>query len=502
MTGHTGNEKGIARKGLLVIIALLALAIGGGYGWYSYTHQKLHEGEETAKELYTCGMHPWIIQDKPGDCPICGMKLTKLEGDAAKAAQAGKQEPSKSAKKTEDDFFSDLGGAPKKGSGKILFYRNPMNPAITSKAPAKDEMGMDYVPVYEEEAQTATDVGDRAEVRLTDDAIKRTGVQTASVEVGELSRAARAVGRVVPDETRVKVVNTKIEGWIEKLHVNFTGQRVEAGQPLITIYSPEILATAEEYLKARAAAKRLAGSKNGAVGGEAENLAALAARRLALFDVPKEEIAAMEASGTAPKAVTLRAPISGYVTGKEVFEGSKVEPGMPLFTITDLSRVWVEADLYEYEAVGAKVGGEATLSLPYQPGEKLNGRIAFVSPVVDPETRTIKARFEFDNKGLALKPGMFADVGIAVSSATGFIVPDSAIMDTGARKLVYVEREAGVFEPRGVEVVMQSGGRAVLSSGVRAGEPVVVKANFLLDSESRLRATITKLTSQAGGGGK
>lgn len=501
MTGYLASNKGASRKGLLILIALLALAIGGGYGWYSYTHQKLHEGEETQRELYTCGMHPWIIQDKPGECPICGMKLTKLEGDAAKAAKAGQAQTAKPATKAEDDFFADVGGGQKKGNGKILFYRNPMNPAITSKAPAKDEMGMDYVPVYEEEA-SGGDVGDRAEVRLTDDAIKRTGVQTVRVEVGELQRTARAVGRVVPDETRVKVVNTKIGGWIEKLHVNFTGQRVEAGQPLITLYSPEILATAEEYLKARAAAKRLADSPNRSIGAETGDLAALAARRLALFDVPKEEIAAMEANGVAPRAVTLRAPISGYVTGKEVFEGSRVEPGMPLFTITDLSRVWVEADLYEYEAANAKVGGEAILSLPYQPGQKLEGRVTFVSPVVDQETRTVKARFEFANAGLALKPGMFADVEMAVQSATGFIVPDSALMDTGARKLVYVEREKGTFEPRGVDVVMQSGGRAVLSSGVKAGEPVVVKANFLIDSESRLRATITKITSQAGGGGK
>lgn len=498
MTGSHDNEKGMARGWLLAIVALFLLALAGGYGYYHSVTVHGH-APESIKELYTCGMHPWIIQDKPGDCPICGMKLTKLEGDAAKAAQPTKGQAAAPKKDEAEDFFSGGGGG---GESKILFYRNPMNPAVTSKSPAKDEMGMDYVPVYEEEEAVGGDVGGRAEVRLADDAIKRTGVQTFPVAVGELKSIARAVGRVVPDETRIKVVNTKVGGWIEKLHVNYTGQKVEAGQSLITIYSPELLATAEEYMKATAAAKRLAGSKSGAMRDDSSDLAALAARRLSLYDLPKEALAEMEAAGKAPRTVTLKAPISGYVTGKEVFEGSKIEPGMALFTITDLTRVWVEADIYEYEAANVKVGGEAALSLPYQPGTRLSGKVSFVSPVVNEETRTVRARFEFPNSGLALKPGMYADVELATSSAAGFIVPDSALMDTGTQKLVYVEREPGVFEPRSVVVALRSDGKAALSSGVRAGELVVVKANFLLDSEARLRATITKMTQQAAESGK
>lgn len=493
-----GNS-GIARKKLLALIAVVALALAGGYGYNRYTHD--HEGEKAgaAKELYTCGMHPWIIADKPGDCPICGMKLTKLD-----SAPAGAQPSGQAAKKPAgDDFFSDIGGKTMPaGERRILFYRNPMNPAITSKVPAKDEMGMDYVPVFEEAPAGATEVADRAEVRLDDETIRRTGVRTARAQFQELARSARAVGRVVPDETRVRVVSTKVGGWVEKLHVNYLGQKVEKGQPLLTFYSPELLATQEEYLRARGAAARLKVSSDPEAGAGAEDLTRLAASRLKLFDVPEEAVARLDSTGKAERTVTLKAPISGYVTGKEIFEGSKIEEGMGIFTVTDLDRVWVEADFYEYEASAIAVGGEAVLTLPNDPAHAMKGRVAFVSPVVSPETRTIKARFEFPNQGLVLKPGMFADVAMNLNSARGVVVPDSALIDTGVRQLVYVESAAGVFEPRAVTVALRADAKAVLSSGVREGEAVVVRANFLLDSESRLRSTISKMTAEIGKGEK
>lgn len=487
---NNSGIKGASGKALVVVLALLALLSAGGYGYYRYSHT--HDEKAGAEELYTCGMHPWIITDKPGDCPICGMKLTKLEGDAAQAAKAGQPAPASAAKK-EEGFFDDM------VEKKILFYRNPMNPEITSKVPAKDEMGMDYVPVYEETASAGTEVADRAEVRLGEDAIKRAGVQTVEAKVDVVGRKARTVGRVVSDETRVKVVSTKVGGWIEKLHVNYTGQKVEKGQPLLTLYSPELLSTQEEFLRARATAEKLSRSGDPSARESGDELVRMAQKRLELFDVPEASILELVKTGKPQRSITLRAPQSGYVTGKEVFEGTKIEGGMPLFTLTDLSRVWVEADLYEYEAQKVKVGDEAHLALPFAPDTSFMGKVTFVSPVVDPESRTIKARFEFPNSQGALKPGMFADVHFSFEKAMGVVVPDSAVMDTGARKLAFVERETGTFEPRLVEVGSRGDGMAIITKGVRAGEKVVVRANFLLDSESRLRAVISKMTAGAGG---
>lgn len=486
-----GNETGLARKKVIAALAALALILAGGYAWHRHSHE--HEGEKAGatNELYTCGMHPWIISDKPGDCPICGMKLTKLENVPEKGSKAAAKPAKKSG---EEDFFSDLGG---KSERKILFYRNPMNPAITSKAPAKDEMGMDYVPVYEEEPLAEEETGDRAEVRLDDETIRRTGLKTAPASYETLTRAARAVGRVTADETRIRVVTTKIGGWIEKLHVNYLGQKVQKGQPLITLYSPELLATQEEYLRAKAAGARLKTSSNASVAAGADDLTGLAASRLRLFDVPDEAITALGETGKPQRTVTLKAPISGYVTGKDIYEGSRIEPGMPLLTVTDLERIWVEADFYEHESAGLAVGAKATLTLPNNPGVMLTGRVAFISPVVNPETRTVQARFEFPNSNLELKPGMFADVSMTLTTASGLVIPDSALIDTGVRQLVYVETETGVFAPRQVTVSLRSDSRAVIAQGLKAGERVVTRANFLLDSESRLRSTINRMTQEA-----
>jgi len=365
-------------------------------------------------DKYTCGMHPWIIVDKPGDCPVCFMKLTKIvaqpEGDRPAARGSSKKDEA-------EDFFADV--APKKAGGERGF-----------------------------------------------------------------------------DETRVRRVQTKVEGWVERLHVNFTGQQVAAGQPLVSIYSPELLATQEEYLRSRKSADRFTTSADPEVRGIGEELSRSARRRLELLDVPPSFVAELEKTGTPRKAVTINAPFGGYVTAKEVFEGQKVEPGMELFTLADLSRVWIEAALYEYEAAAAVVGKEATLTLAQQPGVVLRGKVTFVSPVLSAESRTLTVRFEFPNPGLVLKPQMYADVSLAIAVSQGVVVPDAALLDTGVRKVVFVETQPGAFEPREVTVGARGDGRAEILAGVREGELVAVKANFLLDSESRLRAAIERMTSK------
>jgi multidrug efflux pump subunit AcrA (membrane-fusion protein) len=322
-------------------------------------------------------------------------------------------------------------------------------------------------------------------------------VQTAPAARATAGRTIRTVGIVVPDETRVRRVQTKVAGWIEKLYVNFTGQYVAAGQPLVSIYSPELLSTQEEYLRAKKTAEQFTSSPDPEVRGIGVDLVRSARRRLELFDIPASFIDSLEKLGTPQKAVTLVAPFAGSVTAKSAFEGQKVEPGMELFTLSDLSKVWVEASLYEYEAAAALVGKQATLTLSHQE-LALKGSVTFVSPVLAADSRTLTVRFEFPNPGLVLKPQMHVDVSLALDASTSVVVPDAALMDTGLRTIVFVETAPGTFEPRAVVVGVRGDGTAEILSGLREGELVAVKANFLLDSESRLRSAIERMTTGKG----
>ncbi len=439
------------------------------------------EAREAAQQYY-CPMHPDYHSDKPGDCPICGMRLVPVE-----KKKEEKPAPSAQAQAT---------------GRKILFYRNPMNPSITSPVPAKDEMGMDYVPVYADELKGPVSgaVPEHAPVEVAGEGMRLAGVQTAVAARRSLTRTTRAAGVVMPDETRVRRVQTKISGWVEKLYVNSTGQAVRAGQPLLSLYSPELLASQEEFLRAREAAGRFSQSSLPEVRRGGDDLLAAARRRLELFDVPASTIARLESTGIAQRTVTLTAPVSGYVTGKEIFEGQQVTPGMDLLTVTDLSRVWVEADFYEYESRDLRLGAKAFVVLPYGPGTHLTGRLTFVYPTVDPATRTLKARLELPNPGLALKPGMYVDVIPDLETREGIVIPDSAVIDTGVRQVVFVQ-QGNAFEPREVRIGSRANGEAVVLSGVAEGERVAVRANFLLDSESRLRAAIQALPPAASPGG-
>ncbi|MDF1552611.1 MAG: efflux RND transporter periplasmic adaptor subunit [Deferrisomatales bacterium] len=515
--------------------AVVFLAAAGGGAWYAY-YGHGHGGAENpvvAGEKYTCGMHPWIIQDKPGNCPICGMTLTRIAeqpGPGVPAAAPGSgaaeffgsEDRGRAARATEDDGAAAREGpATQHGGRKILFYRSPMNPAVTSPAPARDEMGMDYVPVYADEmgapeggadpgaagaagprAGAGAAVEGLATIRVGEEALRLSGVQTAAATRETVRRTVRTVGIVVPDETRVRHVHTKVEGWVEKLYTNFTGEVVRQGQPILSLYSPQLLTTQEEFLKARETAAKFATSASPDVRSLGAELQQSARRRLELFDVPKSFIDQVERTGTAQRNVILNAPLSGYVTAKDVFEGQKVEPGMDLFTVTDLSRVWIEADLYEYEAGTVKVGQEATLALAYQPYVRLTGQVAFVFPYLSAESRTLKVRFEFPNPELVLKPQMYADVSLALATAQGVAIPDSALIDTGVRRVVFVETAPGTFEPREVKIGVRGEGRAQVLAGVGEGEKVVIRANFLLDSESRLRAALTQMAAAAAGQGR
>jgi len=330
-----------------------------------------------------------------------------------------------------------------------------------------------------------------AAVQVTAEGVRLAGVQTEPARHERLERTIRAVGTVLPDETRIRHFHTRVTGWVEKLYVNFTGQVVRRGQPILSIYSPQLVATQEEFLRARDAATRFAASQFPEVRTGGRDLLVSARRRLELLDVPETFIDEIERTGTPQRTVTLMAHDSGYVTFKGVFEGQQVDPSMmDLFTITDLSRVWIEGDFYEYEARELHLGAEAKLTLPYEGEVRRVGRIAFVSPTLNPDSRTLRVRFEVDNPKLELKPGMFANVELSVDVREGLVIPDSAVIDTGERQVVFVSLGGGMFAPRQVTLGIRSNGKTEVLAGVVNGEQVAVRANFLLDSESQLRAAI------------
>jgi membrane fusion protein, copper/silver efflux system len=462
-SARIGRLKRLARPFLLLLVTL-SLVLGA----CSKT-----DAEATR---FHCPMHPAYVSDRPGDCPICGMRLVPIEEGKAVATQSA----------------APAASAEVPGERKLLFYRNPMDPKVTSPAPMKDPMGMDYVPVYSDEVEHgASTVPGLAPIDVGVEGVRLAGVRTAVAERAALARTVRTVGTVVPDETRVRHVHTKISGWVDKLYVNFTGQEVKRGQPILSIYSQELLASQEEYLRAREGATRASTSTLPEVRQAAELMLTAARRRLTLFDVPAGFITELDRTGEVKRSVTLSAPSSGIVMGKSVFEGQQVDPGTELFTVTDLSHVWIEVDFYENEANAVKLGQEAKLSLAYDPGVQMTGKVKFVYPYLNPQTRTLKVRFEFPNPNLALKLSMYVNVELPIASSEGVVVPDSAVMDTGVRQVVFVNPREGRFEPRLVKVGVRGDGKVEILSGLSAGERVVVKANFLIDSESRLRSAIS-----------
>jgi RND family efflux transporter MFP subunit len=376
-------------------------------------------------------MHPEVQDTKPGVCPKCGMDLVKRV-----LAPAGDASPSP--------------------------------PPAVAPATAREPV--------------AADAGKAA----------LAGIRTVAAATTTLTGTVRLVGTVMAPEGGMHQVTTKAAGWIQKLYVNTTGQDVRAGEPLFEFYSPELLASQEEYLHARQVAGQFARSTLPEVQRGGADLVVTARRRLELFDVPADFIRRLDETGQVQRTLTVRATVAGYVAEKVALEGQRVEPGANVMTIGDLSHVWVVAQVHEAESRVAQPGRSARVTLPYDESVSLAGRVTFVYPQVDAESRALKVRLELPNPGRALKPGMFVNVLLDADRERGVAVPDSALIDTGTRQVVFVETAPGHFEPRDVTAGLRSDGQVILRSGVQAGELVVVAANFLLDSESRLRSMIGK----------
>ncbi|HEY5648858.1 MAG TPA: efflux RND transporter periplasmic adaptor subunit [Nitrospiria bacterium] len=382
-----------------------------------------------------------------------------------------------------------------------LFYRHPMNPEIRSNTPAKDEMGMDYVPVYADGDRGKSDPPGTVEIDPV--MMQNIGVRTAFAEKRALSRNIQATGRVDYDEERLAVLHPKIEGWIDKLYADKTGEPVKKDATLLSIYSPQLVSSQQEYLLALENLQALADSPIENIRKGAEDLVRISRERLKLFDVAEHQILELERNRKISKNLHIHSPFDGIVINVGTREGQYVTPGTQLYTLADLSRVWVYVDIYEYELPWVKKNDEAEMRLIAVPGKTLHGRITYIYPYVDSQTRTIKVRLEFDNSDLVLKPNMFADVSIrADRRMEAVVVPSEAILRSGGGAKIFVVRGPGKFEPREVKLGVEADDRIQILEGVKPGEEVVTSAQFLIDSESRLREAVTKMLETGKANGK
>jgi membrane fusion protein, copper/silver efflux system len=325
------------------------------------------------------------------------------------------------------------------------------------------------------------------------------GIKTAPVERRSIDKSVRTVGIVQTDETRTSHVHVKFDGFIEQIYVNYTGRTVRKGQPLFKIFSKELLAAEQEYLSSRAALARVPPAAGDSVRAAAQQLSAASRERLRLFDVPPSVLNDIERTGVAQRAITILSPQTGTVVEKQAISGLAVTPMMHLYVIADLSAVWVAADAYERDLAQIKVGEKAKMKIDALPGRSFDGAVTFISPTVDQATRTVKVRFEFPNREGMLRPGMYATVEIAAASGEGLVVPSDSVVDTGERKIVFVGRGPGQFEPRAITTGAAFNGSYEVIAGLREGEIIAISGQFLLDSESRIRGARTGGAPQHGG---
>jgi Cu(I)/Ag(I) efflux system membrane fusion protein len=448
-------------KILLIAVSMLALGLAAGY-WLGQSRKhepEIHKTEAKQPLFYRNPMNPSVTSPVPAKDSM-GMDYVPV-------------------------FEEDK----KTGQEEILFYRNPMNPEITSPVPAKDSMGMDYVPVYAKD-HAETD----GSVKIDAVTVQNIGVRTAVAKKSTLSHTVRAVGRVAYDEERIVRLHPKTEGWIETLRVDKTGERVTKDQDLLSIYSPQLVASQQEYVLALNNLKVLEKSPIEEIRNSAEQLVNSSRERLKLLDVPGHQLHELTHSQIIRKSLHIHTPTDGIVINIGAREGQYVTPETELYMIADLSKVWVYADIYEYELPWVKAGDPVEMQLAGVPGRVFNGHLAFIYPYAEAKTRTIKVRLVFDNTELLLKPDLFAEVTIyAGKQVDSVVIPSEAVIRSGAKNQVFVVRGPGKFEPRLITTGLASNNEVAVLDGLKEGEEIVTSAQFLIDSESKLREATAKM---------
>lgn len=385
--------------------------------------------------------------------------------------------------------------AKNQGDREILYWQAPMNPSEIYDKPGKSKMGMDLVPVYADEASSSEGM-----VKINSVVVQNMNVRTASVQQKDLSTVVNAVGKIEYDEQKLFNVNPKVSGWVEQLYVDYTGKMVQRGQPLFSIYSPELVTTQREYLLALKTRDKVGSSSFESIRAGGNSLLEATRKRLEYWDIPDSEIKQLEQSGEVKKAITLKSPATGMVLHKNAVEGEYIKAGTPAYKIVDLSTIWVQTSVYDYEVPWIEEGQPAQMQLSYQPGKTYKGTVAYVYPSLNQKTRTVQVRLEFSNPNLELKPGMYANVRIQTRPKNNVtVIPNEAIIRTGKRNMVFVAKGEGAFEPREVILGMEGGQRnneIEILEGVKPGEEIVTSAQFLFDSESRLQEAIQKMLQQ------
>jgi RND family efflux transporter MFP subunit len=444
----------------LVLAIVVAAAFGGGYIFRAVKARSAAPSQARKILYYVDPMHPAYKSDKPGIAPDCGMKLEPVYADDGPA-----QPPATSSRK-------------------LLYYRDPQAPKYTAdKGGVNPETGNTLEPVYAEDASTIP----AGAIRIPVERQQLVGVKFGTAEWTEGTQSVRTVGTVTYDETRLAMVHSRVEGWVERVLVDFTGDFVKKGQPLLTIYSPELLASQQELLLARRARDLMARNSmaSAAEGGTA--LFDAARRRLELWDLSPEQIKQVLDTGEPIRSVTLHSPATGFVLKRDVFPNQRITPDSVLYTIADLSRVWIMAEVFESDIPQVKPGAEARVSFTSGAAPIL-ARVAYIQPQVDPTTRTLKVRLEAANPGVRLKPDMFVNIDLSVSGGQRLTVPSGAVIDTGNRQTVFIDLGNGYLEPRQVTATERIADRIMITSGLTGGERVVASATFLIDSESQLKA--------------
>ncbi len=390
---------------------------------------------------------------------------------------------------------SSPSGASTPSARKVKYWRAPMDPTYIRDAPGKSPMGMDLVPVYEDDGEPPPP----GTVRIDPAFVQDIGVKSEPVRRTDIPFTIRTLGTLAYNDRQVALITTKYEGWIETVHVNYVGEPVKKGQDLFDIYSPELVTTEQEYLQAIAYAKRLAASPYPDAAARAQALVESARQRLQYWDISDTQIDALAKAGQVQRTLSVLSPVNGLVVDKmdQALEGMRATPGMVLYKIVDLSTIWVNVQIFENQIPMVKVGQQASVELPYQPGRVYTGVVRYLHPALDQKTRTMTASIELPNANSSLRADMYANVTIAVPSVRGVLtVPDSAVIHSGLRDVVVLDVGHGLFAARNVTLGVNGDGLWQVLDGVHEGDRVVVSAQFLIDSESNLKDAISRMAAK------